>query len=311
MGSLFQSEASFKRVWILKILERPTFYIHLGGFLIHAGAALSVLFYNAILRAGLPTTFLTNQEQISRSARIYIGLALLLGFVCRRLAVKCCVKPFLKKRNAPNLEKLLNFPVIQAKISAACWLSTIPVMGLSTWWINGRLNPLTFPHFCISIVLASLIVIAYATTFFQYVIAVLIAGHGLNDEFCRSEKPAAFLQATRVTAWIALFTLFLTTFLFVAFEKPNILDMESYYRLGKLFAFLMAGSGYLWVLCLYTSQETRMLIEPSSQSSASLLNSPPTQTSPFPSPQKVFPHSDQVLLLQEGEDPTDLGTIQQ
>lgn len=235
--------------------KNPARAIHWMAVAIHGFSAVIVFTYTAIVRGGLDASFLPHQAQITMGARLYLVLALVIGSFCRRVSVRIWVLPFLATPNDLRLQKnLLLFPLWQSGISALCWFSSIPVIAAMHYFINGRLNPISFPHFCFAIFFGGLTATAYSASFFSLLVARLLRKS-------RVQNVARFMKAARLAPWVALLVPILTAVLFHLFDKPAELGELSYFHLGRFFTFLMILSGCAWVLCDRACKEARTLMK--------------------------------------------------
>lgn len=224
------------RAWCLKNPGRAIYGV---GLLIHVIAGLIVYFYHVILRSGFPPNSSPSTLSVGR---YYLYGALFLGAYFRRRCISRLVVPYLKNPSVENAERLETFPFKQAVLSGFCWFSAIPIIGLAAVLLNGRVHPIFFPHFCLSILFAGLIAMAHSSAFYVYLMTELL-----------KEKHMPITPRLRswasLTPWIAIVVPFLTAVVFLSFDRPLQMHHESYLKLGRFFTFLLAFSSYAWVLC--------------------------------------------------------------
>jgi hypothetical protein len=126
-------------------------------------AGTITLGYNALVQRAYPAEF-DDRSAIMAVAGVYLVAAVSFGVVvgvmlARRLQA-AAANPVLSRDPG---EPVLMFLLFRALSSTICWLMSIPVFGLVAIQTYGRVHPVGFPHFCVSIVVGWLVSTTYST----------------------------------------------------------------------------------------------------------------------------------------------------
>ncbi len=136
MATLSQS-----RLWI-----RP--------FIIHGAAAAVTMSYNVISRSYFYPSPIEDKLRLAGA-----------GYFIAGSAATSLFTSYLLKR-AESSSDYAAIPIWRALLSTLCWLGLIPVLGGMAVAINGQVDPIQFPNFCVSVIIGWLIATTFTTIFY-------------------------------------------------------------------------------------------------------------------------------------------------
>jgi hypothetical protein len=143
----------------------------------HAFGAAVALIYNSLLRDAMNRA---PSPEVTRAGQCYaflaFGVAAVLGSaMLRRLKVDARL---LKEGGAESKLAALRisaYPLLRALLSSVVWLAAIPVLATVALRVNGRVDPVGFPNFVASIVIAWLASTLYSSIFNTWLVLKKLA----------------------------------------------------------------------------------------------------------------------------------------
>ena len=129
--------------------------------IIHGTAAAVTLSYNIICRSYFYLPSVNEQKLRLAGAGYFIAAS----------AATALFTNFLVKK-AESSAEYAAIPLWRALLSTLCWLGLIPALGILAIVINGQVDPIQFPNFCVSVIIGWLIATTFTTVFYAEELSV-------------------------------------------------------------------------------------------------------------------------------------------
>lgn len=223
--------------------------------LAHFVGAMEVFAYNLLLRRALGSTM---ASPVVHAAMIFIGTTALLG----ALVGRTLSHSGLLKDKSP-----LFLPLARAALSAGSWLLSIPVLAVVTIKVQGHVNPVAFPHFVASVLIACLISIIYSSLCNLWIALKLAPDTARRPEF----RPLVEAFARRLPLFASLVPL-VTTATYLFLFRPWTLLPGASKPLEMLLVTMIGFGCYGTLLVRWASGRILHEVRPLQTGSASVLH---------------------------------------
>lgn len=214
-----------------------------------AAAGAMTLLYNGLVHRAYQSE-VGDRSAVFPAAAAYLLSAVAISTLMKALMLRRVRRVLARPQDGSAGDALMMFLVFQGLISSVGWLMSIPVLGSVAAQAYGSVHPISFPHFCASVVVGWLVSATYST--------LLCIRRWSQEPTWEGSARAPMLAIARVLPFAAAGVPLVAGAMFLFFVSPGAVPSTAYKGLLGFLVGLATVGGYGCVFCARMTDELKI-----------------------------------------------------